>query len=55
MYEYSSAVVLLFVETADERNFDLYVHIGYEFVVESIIKNTKILKDQKLNFIRKND
>ena len=45
MYVYSSAVVLLFVEIADKRNFDLYVFIGYEFVVDIIIKNTKMLED----------
>jgi hypothetical protein len=44
------------VETAaDECNFDLYIHIGYEFIVDSIIKNTDMLKDEKANFIRKHN
>jgi len=29
------------MESADERNFDSYIHIGYEFIVDSIIKNTR--------------
>ena len=44
----STAVVFLFVETVDERKFDLYIHIGYEFIVDSIIENTKMLKEKRL-------
>jgi hypothetical protein len=33
---YSSTVVLLFVDITDERYFDFYIHVRYEFNVEKI-------------------